>query len=143
VRDRTNRSIETTGELVDIIKAAIPAAARREGGHPAKRIFQAIRIAVNDELNVFAEAIQQAVSVLNPGGRVAIITFHSLEDRIAKQALQDAAKGCICPPQLPICQCNNKPKVKLVTRKPILPSEEEIAMNPRARSAKLRIAEKL
>jgi len=143
VRERTNRPIETTGELVDIIKAAIPAAARREGGHPAKRIFQAIRIAVNDELNVFAEAIQQAIDVLNPGGRVAIITFHSLEDRIAKQALQDAAKGCICPPVLPICQCTNKPKVKLVSRKPILPSEEEIAMNPRARSAKLRIAEKL
>ncbi|MFD2170828.1 16S rRNA (cytosine(1402)-N(4))-methyltransferase RsmH [Tumebacillus lipolyticus] len=143
VRERAKGSIETTGQLVEIIKAAIPAGARREGPHPAKRTFQAIRIAVNDELNVFAEAIQQAIRVLNPGGRVAIITFHSLEDRIAKLALQDAAKGCICPPQLPICQCNNEPKVKLVSRKPILPSEEELAHNPRARSAKLRIAEKL
>ncbi|ASS75874.1 16S rRNA (cytosine(1402)-N(4))-methyltransferase [Tumebacillus algifaecis] len=143
VRERANGSINTTGQLVDIIKAAIPAAARREGPHPAKRTFQAIRIAVNDELNVFAEAIQQAIRVLNPGGRVAIITFHSLEDRIAKLALQEAAKGCICPPQLPICQCSNEPKVRLVTRKPIMPSEEELASNPRARSAKLRIAEKL
>jgi 16S rRNA (cytosine1402-N4)-methyltransferase len=143
VRERSKRPIETTGQLVDIIKAAIPAAARREGPHPAKRTFQAIRIAVNDELNVFAEAIQQAIRVLNPGGRVVVITFHSLEDRIAKQALQEAAKGCICPPQLPVCKCNNEPKVKLITRKPILPSEEELAQNPRARSAKLRIAEKL
>ncbi|MBL0388006.1 16S rRNA (cytosine(1402)-N(4))-methyltransferase RsmH [Tumebacillus sp. ITR2] len=143
VRDRAKAPIETTGQLVDIIKAAIPAAARREGGHPAKRTFQGIRIAVNDELNVFAEAIQQAIDVLNPGGRVAIITFHSLEDRMAKLALQEAARGCICPPQLPICQCNNKPRVKLITRKPIVPSEEELAHNPRARSAKLRIAEKL
>lgn len=143
VRDRAKAPIETTGQLVDIIKAAIPAAARREGPHPAKRTFQAIRIAVNDELNVFAEAIQQAIDVLNPGGRVAIITFHSLEDRMAKQALQEAARGCICPPELPICQCDNEPKVKLVTRKPIMPSEEELEANPRARSAKLRIAEKL
>lgn len=143
VRERAQAPIETTGQLVDIIKAAIPAAARREGPHPAKRTFQAIRIAVNDELNVFAEAIQQAIRVLNPGGRVAIITFHSLEDRIAKQALQEAAKGCICPPEMPICRCDNKPKVKLVTRKPIMPSEEELAVNPRARSAKLRVAEKL
>jgi len=143
VRERKTAPIETTGQLVDIIKAAIPAAARREGPHPAKRTFQAIRIAVNDELNVFAEAINQAIDVLNPGGRVAVITFHSLEDRIAKQALQEAARGCICPPELPICQCDNEPKVKLVTRKPIMPSEEELAHNPRARSAKLRIAEKL
>ncbi|ARU62287.1 16S rRNA (cytosine(1402)-N(4))-methyltransferase [Tumebacillus avium] len=143
VRERAKGPIESTGQLVDIIKAAIPAAARREGPHPAKRTFQAIRIAVNDELNVFAEAIQQAIRVLNPGGRVAIITFHSLEDRIAKLALQEAAKGCICPPQLPICQCSNEPKVKIITRKPIMPSEEELAHNPRARSAKLRIAEKL
>jgi len=143
VRDRASAPIETTGQLVDIIKAAIPAAARREGGHPAKRTFQAIRIAVNDELNVFAEAIQQAIDVLRPGGRVAVITFHSLEDRIAKQSLQEAAKGCICPPELPICRCDNEPKVRIVTRKPILPSEEELASNPRARSAKLRIAEKL
>jgi 16S rRNA (cytosine1402-N4)-methyltransferase len=143
VRERSKRPIETTGQLVDIIKAAIPAAARREGPHPAKRTFQAIRIAVNDELNVFAETIQQAIEVLNPGGRVAVITFHSLEDRIAKQAFQEAARGCICPPELPICRCDNEPKVKVVTRKPIVPSEEELAANPRARSAKLRIAEKL
>ena len=143
VTERKKAPLETTGQLVDIIKAAIPAAARREGGHPAKRTFQAIRIAVNDELNVFAEAIQQAIDVLNVGGRVAIITFHSLEDRMAKQALQEAARGCICPPELPICRCDNKPKVKLVTRKPIMPSKEELEANPRARSAKLRIAEKL
>ncbi|KEO83188.1 16S rRNA (cytosine(1402)-N(4))-methyltransferase RsmH [Tumebacillus flagellatus] len=143
VRERAKAPIETTGQLVDIIKAAIPAAARREGGHPAKRTFQGIRIAVNDELNVFAEAIQQAIDVLNPGGRVAIITFHSLEDRMAKLALQEAARGCICPPELPICQCTNTPRVKVITRKPIVPSEEELAHNPRARSAKLRIAEKL
>lgn len=143
IKERAKAPLETTGQLVDIIKAAIPAAARREGGHPAKRTFQGIRIAVNDELNVFAEAIQQAIDVLNPGGRVAIITFHSLEDRMAKQALQEAARGCICPPELPICQCDNKPRVKVITRKPIMPSEEELAHNPRARSAKLRIAEKL
>jgi len=143
VRERATAPLETTGQLVDIIKAAIPAAARREGGHPAKRTFQAIRIAVNDELNVFAEAIHSAVEVLRPGGRVAVITFHSLEDRICKQAFQEMAKGCICPPELPICRCTNEPKVKVITRKPIVPSAEELAANPRARSAKLRVAEKL
>jgi 16S rRNA (cytosine1402-N4)-methyltransferase len=143
VKARKKGPIATTGELVDIIKAAIPAAARREGPHPAKRTFQAFRIAVNDELNVFETAVKHAVDCLKPGGRLSIITFHSLEDRIAKNLLQEAAKGCICPPELPVCQCTNEPKLKLITRKPILPSEQELEMNPRARSAKLRIAERL
>ncbi|GIM47444.1 ribosomal RNA small subunit methyltransferase H [Collibacillus ludicampi] len=143
VKERNLGPVETTGQLVDIIKAAIPAAARREGPHPAKRTFQAIRIAVNDELNAFAEAVRDAVEILKPGGRVAVITFHSLEDRIAKQSFQELAKDCICPPELPICQCNHRAKVRLITRKPISPSGEELARNPRARSAKLRIAEKI
>jgi 16S rRNA (cytosine1402-N4)-methyltransferase len=143
VKERNLGPVETTGQLVDIIKAAIPAAARREGPHPAKRTFQAIRIAVNDELNAFAEAVRDAVEILKPGGRVAVITFHSLEDRIAKQSFQELAKDCICPPELPLCQCNHRAKVRLITRKPILPSGEELARNPRARSAKLRIAEKI
>lgn len=140
---RKQAPIETTTQLVDIIKAAIPAGARREGPHPAKRTFQAFRIAVNDELIVFEKAVQDAIECLKPGGRLSIITFHSLEDRIAKNVLADAAKGCICPPELPICQCNNEPKVRVLTRKPILPSDEELEMNPRARSAKLRIAKRL
>jgi 16S rRNA (cytosine1402-N4)-methyltransferase len=143
VKERNHGPLQTTGQLVDIIKAAIPAAARREGPHPAKRTFQAIRIAVNDELNVFAEAVRDAVEILKPGGRVAVITFHSLEDRIAKQAFQELAKDCICPPELPLCQCDHRAKVRLITRKPMLPSGEELERNPRARSAKLRIAEKI
>ncbi|BCJ86082.1 ribosomal RNA small subunit methyltransferase H [Effusibacillus dendaii] len=140
---RTNGPIQTTGQLVDIIKAAIPAGARREGPHPAKRTFQAFRIAVNDELGVFETAVRDAVDCLKKGGRVAVITFHSLEDRIAKNVFQEAAKGCICPPELPVCVCQNKPKVKVITRKPILPSRTELEQNPRARSAKLRIAERI
>ncbi|WP_139489961.1 16S rRNA (cytosine(1402)-N(4))-methyltransferase RsmH [Brevibacillus dissolubilis] len=140
---RENAPIETTGQLVEIIKEAIPAAARRTGGHPAKRTFQAIRIAVNDELNVFKEAVTDAMDICNPGGRVSVITFHSLEDRICKVAFADYAQGCICPPSFPMCACGNKPKVKVITRKPILPSEEELEHNNRARSAKLRIAMKL
>jgi 16S rRNA (cytosine1402-N4)-methyltransferase len=140
---RKNGPIETTGQLVEIIKAAIPVGARREGPHPAKRTFQAIRIAVNDELNVFEQAVRDAIEVLKPGGRLSVITFHSLEDRIAKKVLQDAAKGCICPPELPVCQCNHESQVKILTRKPILPGKLELEENPRARSAKLRIAERL
>lgn len=143
VRARKKGSIETTGQLVDIIKAAIPAGARREGPHPAKRTFQAMRIAVNDELNVFEQAVKDAIEVLKPGGRLSVITFHSLEDRIAKSVLQEAAKDCICPPELPVCQCNHEAKVKILTRKPIVPTEQELALNPRARSAKLRVAERL
>lgn len=139
---RTAGPIETTGQLVTIIKKAIPAGARRDGPHPAKRTFQAIRIEVNNELGILRDAFTVAVDRLKPGGRIGIITFHSLEDRIAKQTLQQLAKACVCPPQMPICVCNAKPKVK-VRNKPVVPSPAEIARNPRARSAKLRIAEKL
>jgi 16S rRNA (cytosine1402-N4)-methyltransferase len=140
---REEAPIETTGQLVELIKQAIPAPARRSGPHPAKRTFQAIRIAVNDELGAFQEAINDAILLLNPGGRISVITFHSLEDRICKQTFQDYAKGCTCPPDFPQCVCGNQPIVRIVTRKPILPSEAELQQNPRARSAKLRIAEKL
>jgi 16S rRNA (cytosine1402-N4)-methyltransferase len=143
IKERNRAPLKTTGQLVDIVKAAIPAAARREGPHPAKRTFQAVRIAVNDELNVFAEAVRDAVEILNPGGRVAVITFHSLEDRIAKQTFQELAKDCICPPELPLCQCDHRAKIRLLTRKPLVPSAEEVARNPRARSAKLRVAERV
>lgn len=143
VRAREEKPVETTGELVDIIKAAIPASAREGGHHPAKRTFQAIRIEVNAELDVIAPAITAAIGLLNPGGRIAILTFHSLEDRIVKQAFAGAAQGCICPKTLPVCVCGNKPKVKIITKKPILPGETELEENPRSRSAKLRVAEKI
>ncbi|MGD8190019.1 16S rRNA (cytosine(1402)-N(4))-methyltransferase RsmH [Brevibacillus ginsengisoli] len=143
VTQREQSPIETTGQLVELIKAGIPAPARRTGGHPAKRTFQAIRIAVNDELGAFRDAIHESIQLLNEGGRVSVITFHSLEDRICKQVFQSFAQGCTCPPGFPQCVCGNKPVVKIIARKPILPSEEELALNPRARSAKLRIAEKL
>jgi 16S rRNA (cytosine1402-N4)-methyltransferase len=140
---RAERPIETTLELVDIIKSAMPAQALREKQHPAKRSFQAIRIAVNDELGAVRQMMDTAMGRLNPGGRLCVITFHSLEDRIVKAAMQQAAKGCTCPPDFPVCVCGKKPTVKLVTRKPIVSGEAELAENPRARSAKLRIAEKL
>lgn len=143
VRHREKKPIETTAELSDIIKYAIPPAAREGGHHPAKRSFQAIRIEVNGELDVIEPAIKDAVSMLKPGGRIAIITFHSLEDRIVKQAFASLASGCTCPKDFPVCVCGNKPKIKLVNRKPILPSKEELEENPRSRSAKLRVAEKL
>ena len=143
VREREKREIETTGELVEIIKKSIPSAQRDGGHHPAKRSFQALRIEVNAELDVIAPAIRSAVRLLRPGGRVAIITFHSLEDRIVKQTFASLAEGCTCPKSFPICVCGNKPKVKIVTRKPILPSAGELEVNPRSRSAKLRVAEKL
>lgn len=139
---REVKPLETTYELVDVIKAAIPAKARKDGPHPAKRTFQAIRIEVNNELKIIDKTIEDAVSVMNKGGRVAIITFHSLEDRIVKNAYKNLATGCTCPPEFPVCVCNGKPKVKIISRKPILPSEEELESNPRARSAKLRVAEK-
>ena len=139
---RQTAPIETTGQLVDIIKRAIPAAARRDGPHPAKRTFQAIRIEVNHELEILQGAFRTAIEHLLPGGRLAIITFHSLEDRAAKQALAAAAKGCICPPKFPVCMCGQQPQVRLVG-KAITPSSQELENNPRARSAKLRIAEKL
>ena len=143
VAARAEHPIETTGELSGIIKAAIPAAARDGGHHPAKRSFQAIRIEVNGELDVIRPALEAAVNLLNPGGRMAVITFHSLEDRIVKETFAEMARGCICPPDLPVCVCGRKPLVRSVSRKPILPTAEELNDNPRARSAKLRVAEKL
>ena len=143
VRAREKAPLETSAQLVDVIKAAIPASARRAGGHPAKRTFQALRIEVNGELSSIAPSIEAGIERLVPGGRAAVITFHSLEDRIVKNTFADAAKGCICPPDFPVCVCGIKPKVRLVSKKPILPSEEELRVNPRARSAKLRVAEKL
>ncbi len=140
---REAKPIETTLELVDIIRSAMPAAALREKQHPAKRSFQAIRIAVNDELGSVEKVMRDAIDCLNPGGRLAIITFHSLEDRIVKVGMQNAAKGCTCPPNFPVCVCGKKPRVELITRKPIVSGEEELEMNPRARSAKLRVCEKL
>jgi 16S rRNA (cytosine1402-N4)-methyltransferase len=140
---REKAPIETTGQLVEIIKEAIPAAARRTGPHPAKRTFQAIRIAVNDELHAFEEAVEAAIGLLHQGGRVSVITFHSLEDRICKQVFQRHAQGCLCPPDFPVCTCGNKPIIKIITKKPVMPSAEELAANPRARSAKLRVAEKI
>ena len=140
---REVKPIETTLELVDIIRSAMPAAALREKQHPAKRSFQAIRIAVNDELGSVEKVMRDAIDCLNPGGRLAIITFHSLEDRIVKVGMQNAAKGCTCPPNFPVCVCGKKPRVELITRKPIVSGEEELEINPRARSAKLRVCEKL
>ena len=135
--------IRTTLELVDVIKSAMPASALREKQHPAKRSFQAIRIAVNDELGSVEKVMRDAIPCLNPGGRLAIITFHSLEDRIVKNGMAAASKGCTCPPSFPVCVCGNKPKVKLVNRKPIVSGDEELERNPRARSAKLRVCEKI
>jgi len=140
---RENAPIETTLELVDVIRSAMPAAALREKQHPAKRSFQAIRIAVNDELGSVEKVMRDAIPALNPGGRLAIITFHSLEDRIVKNGMAAASKGCTCPPNFPVCVCGKKPQVKLITRKPIVSGDEELERNPRARSAKLRICEKL
>lgn len=141
---RADSPIQTTGQLVDMIKEGIPAAARRTGGHPAKRSFQALRIAVNDELGAFEDALHQAIKCLAPGGRVSVITFHSLEDRICKQIFNGYIPKCTCPPDFPMCVCGGgKGQLRLVNRKPIAPSEAEVAFNPRARSAKLRIAEKI
>lgn len=142
-RARAQHPIETTTQLADIIRGAMPPAARREKQHPAKRSFQAIRIAVNDELMAIEEAMDRAINLLAPGGRLAVITFHSLEDRIVKSAFRKAAQGCTCPKDFPVCVCGKTPKIKLVARKPMLPSMEEIAQNPRARSAKLRVCEKI
>ncbi len=141
VRARAQQPIETTSELVSVIRSAMPAAALREKQHPAKRTFQAIRIAVNDELQSVRLAMQRSVDCLAPGGRLSVITFHSLEDRIVKNVFRESAQGCTCPKDFPVCVCGKKPKVKIITRKPILPSQEEIEQNPRARSAKLRVCE--
>ena len=142
-RRRETAPIRTTLELVDVIRSAMPPAALREKQHPAKRTFQAIRIAVNDELGSVEKVMADAIPRLAPGGRLAVITFHSLEDRIVKTAMANASKGCTCPPSFPVCVCGKKPKVKLISRKPIVSGDEELERNPRARSAKLRICEKL
>lgn len=142
-RCREERPINSTFELVDVIRSAMPAAALREKQHPAKRSFQAIRIAVNDELGAVRQVMDAAIPKLKPGGRLAVITFHSLEDRIVKNAMTEAARGCTCPPEFPVCVCGKKPQVKLITKKPIVSGDEELERNPRARSAKLRICEKL
>lgn len=139
---REVKPIETTLELVDVIRSAMPAQALREKQHPAKRSFQAIRIAVNDELGSVEKVMRDAIPCLNSGGRLAVITFHSLEDRIVKTAMTGAAKGCTCPPSFPVCVCGKKPQVRIITRKPIVSGEEELERNPRARSAKLRVCEK-
>ena len=129
-------------ELVDVIRSAMPPQALREKQHPAKRSFQAIRIAVNGELDALPPMLEAGVDALKPGGRLSVITFHSLEDRIVKRTMQDMAKGCICPPEFPVCVCGRKPRIKIITRKPIVSGEAELTENPRARSAKLRVAEK-
>lgn len=143
VRRRQRQAIETTGELAELVKEAIPAAARRHGPHPARRTFQALRIAVNDELGALEEGVKGALEVLRPGGRLAVIAFHSLEDRIVKRILAEEARSCICPPEAPVCTCGRRPRVRLIGRRPIVPGPEELARNPRARSAKLRGAERL
>jgi len=140
---RRKAPINSTLELVEVIRSAMPAAALREKQHPAKRVFQAIRIAVNDELGALSEALEAAMDALVPGGRLAVISFHSLEDRIVKNAIRARENGCTCPPEFPVCVCGFVRTMRSVTRKPILPTEEEVARNPRARSAKLRIAEKI
>jgi len=143
VQERSKHPIGTTGDLVEIIKRAIPAPARRTGGHPARRSFQALRIAVNDEMGALREGLEAALSALAPGGRLAILTFHSLEDRIVKRTLAAAARGCTCSPHAPACICGKQPDVRLVGRQPAVPGPAEVEANPRARSAKLRVAEKL
>ena len=142
-RRREEREIESTLELADIIRGAMPAKALREKQHPAKRSFQAIRIAVNGELDALPPMLRAAADGLNPGGRLAVISFHSLEDRIIKRTMQELATGCTCPPEFPVCVCGKKPKMKLITRKPVVAGPAELTYNPRARSAKLRVAEKL
>ncbi|MBY4796941.1 16S rRNA (cytosine(1402)-N(4))-methyltransferase RsmH [Collinsella sp. AGMB00827] len=143
VRRRQVAPLQTTGDLVEVVKAGIPAAARRHGGHPARKTFQAVRIEVNHELDVLERGLSAAIRWLNPGGRICVISYHSLEDRMVKRMFQDLAQGCICPPDLPICTCNNVPILKIITRKPQAASPEEVARNPRARSAKIRAAIRL
>lgn len=143
VKSREGVPITTSGQLVEIIKAAIPASARRANGHPAKRTFQALRIEVNSELDVLRRGLEAAIRWLAPGGRIVVISYHSLEDRIVKDIFKQYSQGCTCPPDLPVCVCGNKPVLKVVTKKPILPTAEEIERNPRSRSAKLRVATRL
>lgn len=142
VRRRSDEPIETTLQLVELIKDAIPASARREGGHPAKRSFQALRIFVNDELGALERGLEAAIRWLRPGGRVGVLTFHSLEDRLVKRTFRNFAQGCVCPPGMPICTCDKEPILEIITRRPIVPGADEIEANPRARSTKLRVAQK-
>lgn len=142
VRQREEKPYETTGELIETIKAAIPAKIRATGGHPAKRTFQAIRIELNHELDVLNRSIDTMIDLLNPGGRLSIITFHSLEDRIVKKRFRDNENPCICPPEFPVCMCGRKSKGKVITRKPIVPGEEELEYNKRSKSSKLRVFER-
>ncbi|MGI6648036.1 MAG: 16S rRNA (cytosine(1402)-N(4))-methyltransferase RsmH [Bacillota bacterium] len=143
VAKRNQKPIKTTTELVEVIKDAIPASARRTGPHPARRTFQALRIAVNDELKVLQEALNQAIECLAPGGRLVVISFHSLEDRLVKDTFRQQANPCECPPDFPVCRCGKQPVLRLITRKPVLPSADELRINPRSRSARLRSAEKI
>jgi 16S rRNA (cytosine1402-N4)-methyltransferase len=141
-RRRKERSFERTGELVETIKASIPAPARFGEGHPAKRVFQALRIAVNDELGALENALPAATAMLRPGGRLAVIAFHSLEDRIVKRFMRDRERGCTCPPDFPVCVCGREPELRALTRRAVRPSAEEVASNPRAASARLRVTVK-
>ena len=143
VRRRATQPILTTGDFVEVIKAGIPAAARRHGGHPAKRSFQAIRIEVNHELDVLERGLEAAIRWTNKGGRICAISYHSLEDRIVKHIFQEMSQGCICPPEIPVCVCGHVPTLKVITRKPLVASTDEVARNPRARSAKIRVAQRL
>ena len=143
VRRREKEPLRTTGDFVEVIKAGIPAAARRHGGHPAKRSFQAIRIEVNHELDVLERGLEAATRWLNPGGRICVISYHSLEDRIVKNHFKEMAQGCTCPPDIPVCVCGHVPILKVITRKPLVASADEVERNPRARSAKIRVAERL
>lgn len=143
VQAREEAPFSQSEQLVDVIKAAVPASARRAGGHPAKRTFQALRIEVNGELDVLRSGLEAAIRWLAPGGRIAVISYHSLEDRIVKDVFRRMSQGCTCPPDLPVCVCGNEPILRTITRKPILPSSEEIQRNPRSRSAKLRVAQRL
>lgn len=142
-QERAVRPITTSEQLVAIVKAAIPARARRTGPHPARRTFQALRIAVNDELGALKEGLEAGTRRLRPGGRLVVISFHSLEDRIVKHFFQEESRGCTCPPELVVCQCGKRPRIKILTRRPVLPDEAEVRANPRARSAKLRAAERV
>ena len=143
VRAREDGPIETTGQLAEIIKASVPAAVRREQGHPARKTFQALRIEVNGELDALSDGLDAAFSILKPGGRLAVITFHSLEDRMVKQRMASWCQGCTCPPDFPVCVCGKKPKAKLLYKKGLAPTEAELEQNPRSRSARLRFCSKL
>ena len=143
MRRREDAPLRTTGDLVEAVKAGIPAAARRHGGHPARKSFQAIRIEVNHELDVLERGLEAAVRWVNPGGRICVISYHSLEDRIVKHVFQEQSQGCICPPDIPVCVCGHVPVLKVITRKPLVAQADEVKRNPRARSAKIRVAERL